>query len=113
MDALHIIEIAAPKMELVANSCTDEAFAFEEIPTEPIYKNLDVVQMPWNESGANDHYEWENRMGNAFDGFLEGFSNNDVYRTDDGKFWAVETMWLDKFGGYTPIYWREVVRKEV
>ena len=112
MEFTKVIETAPPEMELVADCCTDEAMAFEEIPTEPIYKNVNVAQMPWHESGEDSCYDWENRLGNSFDGFMEGFCNNDVFRTADGKFWAVERMWLDKFGGYAPIYWREVVRKE-
>ena len=108
MNFTKIIDTTPPQMELIAYNCSADAFAFEELHTEPIYRNSSILEMSWQDAKSSSYAAWKDELDNAYDSFFDGFVNNDVFRSADGRFWAVEQIWIDALGGLAPLYWREV-----
>lgn len=106
---MYIEKAAAQEFELVC--CYHEAAeSFRKLPESQLFINSDVAELDWGETSATGPHEWQDRLGDALDGFFDG--QNDIYRTPDGRYWEIENIWLDALGGLTPLYWREVKKEE-
>lgn len=102
----EIIAATPPKMDLVLYSCSSQLRDFEEV-YGPVFVNSEIRHtVPKGYTAI----EWENKTGDCLDGFFDGWSNNNLYRSTDGRFWAAETIYLN--GDFVPLYWIEARKKE-
>ena len=103
MDKLEFIDAPAPEMRLIMQSCAagldDFCYASNQIFVNQNLKN--TPDPLWH-----TQIEWKNKLGDELDGFFDGWCNNGLYETSDGRLWAVDQIYVgDKFA---PLYWREV-----
>lgn len=107
---MYIEKAIAQKFELVCYYNDEKSKAFRKLPESQLFTNSAVAELDWAKTSATDLYEWQSRLGDALDDFFDG--QNDIYRTPDGRYWEIETIWVDALGGDTPLYWREVKKEE-
>ena len=106
MEQLVFVDASPEEMTLIAYNCNDglDNFVFA---SNQIFSNVELRKTP---AKGYSKTEWENKWGDELDGFFDGWSNNDLYQTADGRYWAVNTIYID--GKMIPTHWREVRRKE-